>query len=331
MARQFLRRMAFTFDGGAGRTIYGGRDRELRLTANIKASTIQSPNEAALRVWNPSPALIRQADEFSRVTVRAGYDTGGDADLGLIYAGDVKQALYGRGNAVDTYLDVFCAGGGNAYQRAIVSKTLMAGHTPMDHFQVALDAMAPFGITKGLVTADLSKPVYPRGVPLVGMARSLLREIGLSAGALWSIQNDQLCVVDHKKPLPGVPVVLNSQTGMLGIPEQTTDGVSVRCLMRPENKVHGLVQIDQSSINQAERNNNALTGGAEAGRNFDLANTGKIASDGIYQVIILARELDTRGQAWWDDMMCIAQHGGSPNAAQLMVGAGIADPTLGAL
>ena len=82
-------------------------------------------------MWNPSPSLISQANEFSRLTIQTGYDDGSSAALPFIAGGGVKQALFGKASPVDTYLDVFCSDGGNAYQQARLSKTLSAGYSPL--------------------------------------------------------------------------------------------------------------------------------------------------------------------------------------------------------
>ena len=106
--------------------------------------------------------------------------------------------------------------------------------------------MAPFGISLRTVNVDLSGPAYPRGAAIAGMARDVIRSVALTAGAAWSMHNGaSLDIIDHTKPTSG-PVVwkLNSASGMIGIPEQTENGVQVRSLINPAWGVNDLVQVD---------------------------------------------------------------------------------------
>ena len=318
MTQQFLRACTLSLSGSSSLSIPGGGPTDLRIEAAIGASTIQSPNPARFRISNPNPQTIAsfKNQEFKQLTWEAGYV----GNVGLIYTGDIKQSLYAHAeDNVTAYIDVFCAEGANAYQQSHVNKTLSAGWKPQDKVQLALDAMKPFGITGlGLMNVDLSQPARPRGRAVVGMARDVLREVALSLGAVWSIQGSQVHMVDHAKSLQSDgPVVLNSQTGLVGWPQQTEDGIIARCLINPAIKVHTQVQIDQASINPAERDNSQSGGfGTVGSKNQALDQTGQIAADGIYRVIFLEVEADTRGQPWYQTLTLLAT-GASLNASQV--------------
>ena len=44
-------------------------------------------------------------------------------------------------------------------------------------------------------------------------------------------------------------IVLNSETGLIGMPQQTMGaGVNVRCLINPNIRINGLIQLDQASV-----------------------------------------------------------------------------------
>ena len=110
------------------------------------------------------------------------------------------------------------------------------------------------------------------------MARDTLRRVALSAGATWSIQNGAGHIVDERKPVPGnTAFVLNSQTGMIGRPAQTEDGIAVRSLINPALSIHSKGQINQSSIQRADPEYGSLTSDVSQ-RNRNLALTGTISS-----------------------------------------------------
>ena len=317
--KQWLRACTLSLSGSSNISISGGGPNDLRIEAAIAASTVITPNPSRFRITNPNPSTIAsfKGKEFQQITWEAGYV----GNTGVIFQGDVKQSVYAHSdNVVDSYIDIFCYEHGNAHQMSHVNKTLSAGWKPQDKLQLALDAMKPFGITGlGLVNVDLTQPARPRGRAIVGMARDIIREVALSAGALPSMSRGKLNIINHDQPLQSDgPVVLNSQTGQIGFAHQTEGGVVVRCLINPAIWVHTQVQIDQSSVIEAEKNNNPL-GGEASTTNFNLSNTGQIAADGLYRVLFLEIEADTRGQPWYMTLTCLAT-GAHPNESELHTG-----------
>jgi hypothetical protein len=297
----------------------GGGETDLRIAFKVFQSTIQSPNAAEIRIYNPSQATAKQfqGKQGKKVTLTAGYQD----NSGPIYIGEIKQSFIRKEDQVTTVLLLFCATADGAYNQGRVDTTVSAGHTPQDRVDAAVKAMAPFGVSLGLVNVDLSQPKYPRGIPLVGMARDVLRGVALSAGALWSIQDgNQVHIVKNGNSVPGPAFVLNSQTGMIGFPEQTEDGIIVRSLINPALKINSLVQINQASIQQATPDYAGIASDASK-TNFNLSNTGTIAADGMYRVLFIERSGDTRGQEWYDTSTVLAAAGAFPNEGQLSAGA----------
>ncbi len=324
MSRQFLRQVEVSLSGSSSATIRGGGPTDLRIEALIGASTLQAPNPGRVRIYNPNPQTITQFQQAEKqggtVLLSAGYVS----NYGPIYSGDLKQTLYARESPVDAYIDLFCGENQKAYDGSRVTKTLAKGWTPADKVNVALDAMKPYGITGlGLVNVDLSTPAYPRGRPFVGMARDLLRQASLAAGATWSMHNGKIDIINPDNPIPSSgPIMLNSQTGLVSFPQQTASGIIARCLINPAITVHSQVKIDEISITRAERDNGVFTG--EGGQqNFDLMTAGVIAADGIYTVIFMETSLDTRGNDYYQTLTCIATKGGTPTKAQANAGADV--------
>lgn len=113
-------------------------------------------------------------------------------------------------------------------------------------------------------------------------------------------------------------IVLNSETGLIGMPQQTMGaGVNVRCLINPNIRINGLIQLDQASvyrtalsdseiaqssgrISETDQNGNRVVAGS-------LQQPASIATDGVYIVKAIDYTGDTRGQAWYMDLMCFAR------------------------
>lgn len=277
----------------------------LRFTFKLAQSELQSPNTAWIRVYNPSPETAKLVQrEFTRVALSAGYQEG---NYGIIFDGEVKQVRIGRENSTDTYLEIAAADGDVAYNFSVVNITLAAGSGPLEVIRAAAAAMAgePFNITLGPIPEDLPPQRLARGRVLFGMAREVLRQIANLIDCDWSILNRVLTFTPRKGYVEGDIIVLTARSGLVGLPEQTQDGVQARCLLNPRILIGRRVMIDNKSVQQTR---------------FDLSYTGevrnsmipKISADGLYRVLSIDYAGDTRGQEWYCDLVLLTLDPTSP-------------------
>ncbi|MCJ2071788.1 hypothetical protein MKK75_23820, partial [Methylobacterium sp. J-030] len=211
------------------------------------------------------------------VTLSAGYASG---SVFVIFKGKILQARNLRQDVTDTVLAILATDGDTPRNYAVVNKTLSAGHTHYDRAMVAADAMKALGLSIGYIDQDaLTKTKFPRGFAAHGNAKDLLREIAFATRTSWSIQNGKLQILANDKPLPGGGIVLNGKTGLVGMPVQTINGVEGQCLLNGNIVPGSVVQIDQSSVQQAEYDP-SITG---APNNAQLDAFG-VAADGQYKV-----------------------------------------------
>ncbi|MEX6506961.1 hypothetical protein [Jiella sp. M17.18] len=294
MSRQWIRACKLTVEGENGVIDLS----EMRIRFSVTQHTLQTPNALDARITNLSDDTVsRIQGEGKSVSLEAGYQDG----YGLIFRGLIIQKRKGRENPVDTYLDILAQGGDTAYNFALVKKTLAAGHTFRDQVDAALEAMKPYGITAGYIT-DLGSKKMPRARVLFGMARDVLRTVAFSTGTSWSIQNDQLVITKDAETLPGAAIVLNSRTGMIGLPEQTDLGIQVTCLLNPQIRPSSRIQINQKDIQQAKLSADYL----------GVVNNAQIpplADDGFYKVWTVSHAGDTRGDPWYTTAICTRADG----------------------
>lgn len=282
----------------------------LRVKFTVEQITTQSPNTLFARVYNPSKETAQKIvkgvtdNKLTTVELHAGYE---DEGSGLIFKGEITQPRKGRENPVDTYVDIFAKDAHTAYNYAVVNKTLAKGSTPKDHFNVALAAMKEFGVTGGYLPQGLfDTPKYPRAASWFCGARDLLRTLAQSKGCTWSIQNGKLQMVPEKTGLPGGAFIVNSTTGMIGMPIETPGGIIVRTLINASVQVNTLLQINEDSIQRA-----ALSQEVNSTQyNDQILRLG--TSDGVYKVLWILRIGDTRGQEWYQDCTCIGASTGAP-------------------
>ena len=174
------------------------------------------------------------------------------AVLGIIFEGEISQARKGKEpNGTDTYLDVLAMSGYQAYGYSTISKTLSAGATVDDVISTIADSMKKHNLSIGHL-AKLGGEKFSRAVVLHGMSRDQMRKYTQGAGASWSVQNQKIFVVKNGKPVPGMERELNASSGLIGIPEQTMQGIVAKILIDPGFAVHQHVRIDPKiNINEA--------------------------------------------------------------------------------
>lgn len=272
----------------------------LRFTFKTVQQDVESPNNCSIRVYNPSPATVRKIlGEYTRVTLQAGYGK----HPGIIFDGTVIQFRTGRESPTTTYLDILAADGDIPYNQAFVSTTLAARSRPEDRVASALSAKVKLGATQGYLM-PFTGGILPRGKVLFGMARAVIRSEAQNQGASWNINNGAINVVPLDGYLPGEAVVLNAGTGLIGMPEQTNEGMRCKCLLNPRIEVGGLVQIDNKLVNQTLQ---AAQGFAPIQYNqYSVVHLATITADGLYRVYVAEHEGDSRGQAWYTSLICLA-------------------------
>ncbi len=276
---------------------------ELKFRFEVKSAEVESPNNSWIRVYNLSDQTIaRIRNQYERVILSAGY---GD-NVGVIFDGVIKQFRIGREDSKTTYFDILAADGDIAYNNAVINRTLSAGSTLGDRIAANVATMRATGDVKGVqVLMNETGGVLPRGKVLFGMSRLHMRQEAESVGATWSIQNGIVQVIPRNSYKPDQVVVLNGQTGLIGRPEQTVDGIRARCLINPTISVGARVQIDNDAINQTVRkdaNSAPVPYDQWAALQF-LANT---SMDGIYRVYVIEYQGDTRGQEFYADLTLLA-------------------------
>ncbi|WP_354681346.1 phage protein [Cupriavidus plantarum] len=271
---------------------------ELRVVYHIKRGDLQTPNSAQVRVYNVSETTKQRIErEFTRIVVQAGYE----GNFGIIFDGTIKQVRRGRESQTDTYLDITAADGDSAYNFAVVNTTLAAGSTASDHVAVACTAMNPYGVTQGY-TLELPKNPLPRGKVMFGMARDFMRWTARTHQAVWSIQDGKLIMVPETSYMPGEIPVITAETGMIGMPVQTQNGITIKMLTNPSVKIGRLIQIDNASVQRYEY---SLNVGQQA-QNERIEQQAKLQDDGFYYVMIAEHNGDTRGNEYYTDVICLA-------------------------
>lgn len=276
---------------------------QMHLIFSVNQSDVETPNNAVVRLYNLSDdtASTLLTKEYTRVTISAGYVEG---PFGTIFDGQIKQTRKGRENQTDKYLDILAADGDEAYNFAVINQTLAAGSTIKDQITALAGTMGASGVTLGELPewANAGNPQLIRGKVLYGLSKDYMRNIAQTNGARWSIQNGKLFLIKNTEYVQVEPIVLTSKTGMIGLPEQTQDGINIKCLLNPKLAIGQPVRIDNASVQRQQ---------------FDVAYGAinlfpTISTDGLYRVIVSEFEGDTRGDDWYSKLTCLSIDPSSP-------------------
>lgn len=289
---QYIRKVTLLVVDAGGKTLDLS---ELRIRFAVKQSSAETPNAADIRVYNLSPdTAVQVKTQFKKVILQGGYDS----NFGVIFQGNIKQVIIGRESATDTFIDIIAGDGDLAYNFAIVATSLVKGSTQNDQISACLAATAPLGVTAGGNSTVSATQKRPRGKVLFGNARTYLREVAQTTQSTWSVQNEQVQFVPAKSYLPGTAVLLTATTGMVGTPQQTTQGVNVKCLLNPYIKINGRVKLDNKTV-QLLKVDLTLKPGGQTNVQMPLA------TNGVYFVLAVEHSGDTRGVDWYTNVICL--------------------------
>jgi len=306
MAEKYNRTLSLVVADSAGNGIDLSA---LRVRFNVQRGDHQTPNSCDARIYNLSRETATLVEnEFTQIALQAGY--GGD--LNLVFRGVITQTRRGRIDQRDSYLDITAADGDEAYNYSSMALTFARGTQPVNDIRAfvasfakpALGALPAVSIpiTQGY-TAPLPPGTRSRGRVYYGLTRDCLRKFARTYDVKWSIQDGRLVLIKNGYYIPGEPVVISPSTGLIGVPEQTQRGLSMRVLLNPNIKIGQLVKLEQSAINQVQLGLNSKQQGINLA---SLKQALKLSSDGLYYVMRADHVGDTRADEWYTDITALA-------------------------
>lgn len=281
---------------------------EFRVKFSISQAVIGKPTTADIFVYNVSQDTINAIQIPSnqavghkqlKVIIEAGYQE----DHSMIFQGDLWWKSVGRENETDTYMRLIAATGDKAHQYAVVNAAIPRGATQEQVFDAVAKSMAEKGVPCSGIPKELATTSkLPRGKVLYGMSAKAMQGLADSNNFLWGYGTNGLVAIP-KEPTydPNEDViVLTSETGLIGRPKLTVNGVELQCLLNPRLDVGSLVQIDNRSVQR-----NAYDTSATANIQANVATSdAMLSADGLYKVLSRDFVGDTRGNEWYATLLC---------------------------
>ena len=238
--------------------INGREFRGLRFAFNVVKTTVANPNIGNITIYNlsrDSRALLEQED--AQIVLRAGYSGFGVSPIApaSIQGGEVAEILYvgdirlngirteRQGPDIASLLE--CSTGLIAMREAKINKSFGPGTTTL---QVIKELASTLGLTISQLQTTGSD-VYLGGVSLSGQTKDILTGVLNKLGVTWSIQDDELHIVDPTITTSEPVVLLSPETGLIGIPTKRTNGSYVfKSLLNPKIKPGRPLSVVSESI-----------------------------------------------------------------------------------
>ena len=263
---------------------------ELRIRFHVEQALVGKPGHAVITVNNMANDTAQRIQrEGAPVILQAGHE----GNAGLIFRGTAIQIRRGRESQTDTFLEITAIDGDIAYMYATVNVSMAAGWTHTDQLKEMQKGMQAKGVDPGY-TGELYQNKAVRGKALFGAVRDHMHDFSVSTGTEWAINMGKMDVVPVGGILPDEAFLLTPDTGLIGMPTQSVDGIHVRALLSPCFRAGAQVKLQNSSIVMAQINP------AYA----DVTYNAPIDLDGAYKIYSVSHTGDTRGNDYYTDMIC---------------------------
>lgn len=223
---------------------------QIKIDFDISKTISSSKNSARITIYNLAESTRNSiGKEFDAITLEAGYAPPGEAgNVGIIFKGAVRDVEHRREGA-NILTIISCGDGDAALRRATISKSFPAG-TPVKE---VIEEIAKEMEAKGLARGEFKYPealegkTFKRPYTVCGSCSREMDVISRGNDFYWSSQNETLEIIPGDG-FVGTVAVISPETGMIGTPALTDNGVKVSALLNPEIRPNRRVQIKSQTL-----------------------------------------------------------------------------------
>lgn len=235
----FNRQASFMFGlpGQLGKSYNG-----FRIKFKIIKTSDSKPNKSNVQIYNLSKESRTLAEKKGLVfLLSAGYETTQET----LFSGDVARIITELDGP--DYVTTFEAGDGEkAFQTARLEKSFQEGADVKDVFSEIISSL---GKTIKDITSIKSQKLN-NGIALTGLSRTHMDELTKRYGLEWSIQDGGIQVLEKNKSTKEVAIVLNSNSGLVGVPKKKEDGsIDLVSLLQPQIKPGRTIRVESRFVN----------------------------------------------------------------------------------
>lgn len=249
--QQYLRKVKLTAKGaGGGLVINGTNDtgRDLKIVFDIDKSISSTQNTGTIEIWNLSESNRNaMGKELDDITLEAGYlPPQGGGNVGVIFSGQIRDVThYKKGPDIITTL--FLGDGDKAIRSAVTSKSYKAGTPVKEVVDDLSKELEKEGVSRGEQKLPENLGSFKRPYATVGSVKRELDLLSRGFNFYWSVQNG-VCEIIPGDGFVGGIVLITPETGMVGTPTITDNGVKVTALLNPEVRPGRRVRIESKTL-----------------------------------------------------------------------------------
>ncbi|QDJ52802.1 phage protein [Bordetella hinzii] len=202
--------------------------RPIRITFDIAKDAEEEPNDYTIRIYNLAPATRKALEEPGlRCVLYAGYAE--EQGSLLMAAGSVVFA-YTKYELPDVVTELIVRDGHVELRDTAVSIGLGPGAQAS---AIIRDIARQMGLPL-VMAEDVPDRRWHQGFSFYGAARTALHKVTQATGLEWSVQNQQLQVVQRRGTTRRQAVVLAADTGLIGYPERTREAAREKARVRDQ-------------------------------------------------------------------------------------------------
>ena len=248
--QQYLRKVRASFHGGLVVNPGGINKHDLKIEFSISKGISSSANTAEISIWNLTESHRNGiGKEFDAITLEAGYiPPGDDGNVGIIFRGAVRDVEHRR-DGPNIITTISCGDGDRALRRATISKSYPKGTPVKTVVDDLYKEMEKEGVSRGewKFPDKMNDKTFKRPYATCGSCTRELDTIGRGNDFYWSVQNETLEIIPGNGYI-GEVVLITPQTGMVGTPTITDNGVNVSALLNPSIRPNRRVKIVSETL-----------------------------------------------------------------------------------
>ena len=268
---------------------------ELRCTFHIEKTAYRKVQKSTLTIYNLSPDVENQIIRSgTRMIIEAGYN---GSFYGKIFEGNIIQPIRSR-DGTDFMLTLVSMDSDRYITYGIIGCSLVAQQSMRE----AVSALTSKGTVKtGEGNIADTRIKYPRGKVMFGKATTYLDQIAISQNASYYSENGEVNIIGAPDIDNGYIFDLTPETGLIDSPTQYEYGITCETLLNPMLKLNSLFHVENTRVTGME---------VEYGKPVR-----SLDKSGIYRIIEMKYDGDTRGNNWKITINAIAQAGMLPAMA----------------
>lgn len=255
-----------------------------------------------LTVYNLDPVIRGEIGvlTYTNVKVEFGYEDEGGI-LTTIFDGKIIRPQHTRDDVVTDASVIYAYDSGNFKTYGFFSRAYADG---TNYYDIAEDILNRGNIKISYALSEKLKQFTVKGSKtLYGKQDELLQNIAKETGLTYKTENNVARIFGNNDKLEEIIVFSRdvegigniSESGLIGIPTLTSDGLDMRCLVNPKIKIYSMIKVANSMISNEQ---SGAIPNVEAG--------GQLSKNGLYKVIKLTINFSNNGEQNYMSIKAVA-------------------------